>query len=162
MQAQEQFNISEGIDGSACNYTILYSESASQVLERILCGSVTISASKCTTGQCIHTFDIPSTCSNITRIAVTVFGTSILGNSPMSVLEISKHIPKVLLDAINIILLITDKTVTHDHNQITPDSLPITLYSIVGGSSFAGILFLLMVIITLAFFLKKLYKSVQR
>ena len=61
---------------------------------------------------------------------------------------------------------IIDKTGTFTHNQNTSesdhDALPITLYSIVGGSSIAVILFLMLVIIMLASFLKKVYKSVQR
>ena len=86
---QEQVFISEEIDGSATNYTITYTDSTSQRT----CSSVTISASACISGQCNHTFGIPSLCSDITSIAISVFATSILGNGPSSepvFLEFSK------------------------------------------------------------------------
>ena len=85
---QERFFISDGIDGSATNYSVTYSDSTS---ERT-CGSFTISASTCTSGRCNHTFDIPSVCSDIS-IVITVFATSILGDGPSSepvLLEFSK------------------------------------------------------------------------
>ena len=84
---QEQFSISEGIDGSATNYTITYSVSDSTSERIILCDSVTISASACTSGQCNHIFDIPSEYLNLNSImliVITVFASNILGDGPSS------------------------------------------------------------------------------
>ena len=87
---KEQFFISNGIDGSATNYTVTYSDSTS----RRICDSVTISASTCISGHCYHMFNnILSACSNHTHIVITVFATSILGDGPFSepfLLEFSK------------------------------------------------------------------------
>ena len=78
---QEQFSISEGIDGSATNYTITYSVSDSTSERIMLCDSVTISASACTSGQCNHTFDIPLACFNSNSIMlITVFASNVLGD----------------------------------------------------------------------------------
>ena len=92
---QEQFSISEGIDGSATNYTITYSVSDSTSERIILCDSVTISASACTSGQCNHIFDIPSACFNLnsTMLVITVFASNILGDGLSSepfLLKLSK------------------------------------------------------------------------
>ena len=85
---QEQFFISDGIDGSATNYTITYSDSTSGRT----CGLFTISASTCTSGHCNHMFEIPPVCSDI-GIVITVFATNVLGDGPSSepvLLEFSK------------------------------------------------------------------------
>ena len=86
---QEQLFISDGFDGSATNYTITYSDSASGRT----CDSVTISASACINGLCNHMFDIPSACFNFDSIIITVFASSVLGDGPPSksiCLEFSK------------------------------------------------------------------------
>jgi hypothetical protein len=87
---QERFLISDGIDGSATNYTITYSDPSSGRT----CDHVTILASACTTsGQCNHMFDIPSACSNFNGIIITIFASNILGKGPSSepiLLEFSK------------------------------------------------------------------------
>ena len=78
---QEQFSISEGIDGSATNYTITYSVSDSTSERIILCDSVTISASVCISRECNHTFDVPSACFNSNSIMlITVFASNVLGD----------------------------------------------------------------------------------
>ena len=61
-----------------------------------------------------------------------------------------------------IIAYTIDKNNTQDQNTPQPDTVPATLYSIVGGSSIAAILFLTIVIIIMASFLKKVHKSVLR
>ena len=84
---QEQFSISEGIDGSATNYTITYSVSDSTSERIILCDSVTISPSACISEQCNHMFDIPSACFNLNSImliVITVFASNVLGDGPSS------------------------------------------------------------------------------
>ena len=86
---QEQLFISDGFDGSATNYTIIYSDSASGRP----CDSVTISASACINGLCNHMFDIPSACFNFDSVIITVFASNVLGDGPSSepiFLEISK------------------------------------------------------------------------
>ena len=97
---QEKFFISEGIDGSATNYTIMYNDSTSGRM----CDFVTISASVCS-GQCNHTFDVPSICFAIASITITVFATNILGDGPMtlSVLEISECIYGLASNAVIIL-----------------------------------------------------------
>ena len=84
---QEQFYISDGIDGSAANYTITYSESTSGKI----CDCVTISTSEsaCISGQCNHMFDT-SACSDFTSITITVFATNVLGDGPSSKQVLSK------------------------------------------------------------------------
>lgn len=96
MYVQERFFISSNeIDDSATNYTIIYSDSTSGRI----CDSAIISALTCTTGKCNHMLDIPSdgVCSNISRITITIFATSILGDGPMSILEISECISRFAL-----------------------------------------------------------------
>ena len=142
MHVQEQFDISDGIDGSATNYTILYFDSISGKA----CSLATISASACIGGQCNHKFHISSDsmCSNITSIVITVFATSILGTGPSSEpvhLEFSKCYSVV------------------DTNQTAYDVT--SLYSIVGGTSTAVVLSL-MIIIIIILLVKKLYTSYQK
>lgn len=87
---QEKFFVSEGIDGSATNYTIMYNDSTSGRM----CDFVTISASLCISGQCSHVFNVPSICSTITSITIAVFATNVLGDGTMTIstLEISECI----------------------------------------------------------------------
>ena len=94
INAQEQFFISDGIDGSATSYTIMYTDPTS----RRTCGSITISASECTSGQCDHMFNIPSdsVCSNATGIVISVFATNILGDGPSSQETVVLYFSKLL------------------------------------------------------------------
>ena len=95
---KEHFFISDGINGSATNYTITYYDPSS---ERI-CGHVTVSASSSTSGQYKHVFDIPSVCSHFTSIAITIFATNVLGDGPHSspvLIVFSKllHVCKIII-----------------------------------------------------------------
>ena len=108
-------------------------------------------------------FDITSACSNFNSIVITVFASNILGDGPSSepvFLEFSKLHFQLALESGNTTLFTLGKRFTH--NQDTSDTPSIALYSIVGGSSIAVILSLLLVIITLASFIKKIYTSFQR
>ena len=81
--SQDNFNISNGFDGSAFSYTINYSDSTS----RETCGSDTIQASDCVGMICTHTLKInpPSSClSSTAGVSITVIATNALGNGPAS------------------------------------------------------------------------------
>ena len=75
---QDSFNITDGIDGSAVNYTITYSEPTFDSI----CGSDTIPVLSCDRGICSHVFDIPisSSCPSSTAITVKVIASNKLGN----------------------------------------------------------------------------------
>lgn len=75
--------IYSGIDGSAHNYTITYSDATFGST----CFTTTIPSSSCNNGMCSHDFDIASysVCPSTTSITVTVFGTNILGRGLTSV-----------------------------------------------------------------------------
>ena len=91
---QEPINISEGIDGSANSYTIIYFNSAS----RITCGEDTIPASECQNQICRHLFNVSvSSCTPDTNISVTVYATNMLGDGSISI-PINQSKLHVLLD----------------------------------------------------------------
>ena len=79
---QNSFNISDEVDGSASNYTIIYSDSTFGSI----CGSAMIPSSVCVGGICSHMFNVftSSSCPSSTGITVTVFATNVLGNGPLS------------------------------------------------------------------------------
>ena len=79
---QEQFNITDEVDGSAISYTITYYDATSGSV----CGSDTIytSESMCIKQKCSHIVNLSSQCNKSNSIAVTIFATSILGNGSSS------------------------------------------------------------------------------
>ena len=78
---QENFNISEGIDGSPMFYTVNYTVSGTY----IMCATSTISTSSCTNGVCEHMLEIPSSiCPPSSSITVIVSGTNRLGEGQAS------------------------------------------------------------------------------
>ena len=80
--SQEDFAITDSIDGSATTYTINYRDI---VTDKICCSAV-IPASLCEETICSHMFEIStSLCPPFTVISVTVFATNVLGNGPTSI-----------------------------------------------------------------------------
>ena len=82
---QEPISISDGINGSANSYTIIYSDLASQRT----CGEDTIPASACQNQVCKNLFNVTaSSCTQDTNISVIVYATNMLGDGnnskPMS------------------------------------------------------------------------------
>ena len=81
---QKSFEISDGIDGSAFSYTVIYSDSISG----ILCSSETIPSSACVEGICIHSSTVDyhsvSGCFTSDTVSVTVLATNVLGNGSLS------------------------------------------------------------------------------
>ena len=133
---------------AATNYTITYSDPSSGRI----CGHVTVSASACTNGQCNHVFDIPSACSNLKSIIITVFPSNILGAGPSSepiLLEISKLCyceKRARHYCSHYCMIELEDAIIHFNASDTT-----FLYSIVGaGSSVAVILFLLLSILIIA------------
>ena len=74
--------ITNNINGSPVNYTIVYTE----LTFGTICGSEVIPASSCNGRVCNHYFDIlvSSSCPPST-VEVTVFATNVLGRGPSSV-----------------------------------------------------------------------------
>ena len=75
---QEKFNITHGLDGSVVNYTVVYTDTVSQVT----CYSITFPTSACGSyGICKHVLkNLPlSNCPSSIGIRVSVFGTNVLG-----------------------------------------------------------------------------------
>ena len=74
---QPSFSLSDGIDGSALLYTLVYNNSVSGEG----CGSATIPAFSCVDGVCWHSFTYEeSGCSSpSTDINITILATNILG-----------------------------------------------------------------------------------
>ena len=73
----------QGIDGSACSYTVNYTDSISGTL----CATATISAASCMHSVCEHVLKLPSLltfCPTLSNVTVTVFGTNRLGMGPPS------------------------------------------------------------------------------
>ena len=82
MQDNNHFDISDGIDGSAINYTVMYYDSVSST---ICCSSAIVQASTCEELACMDMLNISSsTCSSGVDINVTAYATNLLGNSPTS------------------------------------------------------------------------------
>ena len=80
---QKSFNITEGIDGSASSYTIIYTDTESGGIS--VCDSIKVPAFRCQEGICRHLFDVSSSrCVNSTNISVAVYATNILGDGPAS------------------------------------------------------------------------------
>ena len=79
---QGTFNISNIVNGSAINYTIIYSDSTSGKS----CSLITIPTSSCVNGICSHLFDVLSSsdCPASANITTTVFGSNVFGNGPPS------------------------------------------------------------------------------
>ena len=78
---QDFFNISEGIEGSATSFTVIFSDAVSD----ITCDKATLSVSSCCGGTCRHVFKVSSSsCPPSADIAVTVYATNILGNGTHS------------------------------------------------------------------------------
>ena len=78
---QEQFNVSQLIDGSASTYTILYSDSVNGT---VICDSVNVSASECHSGTCFNYFNLTSSSCSTKNITVTVYGSNIFGSGIQS------------------------------------------------------------------------------
>ena len=82
---QEKFNISNGVDGSATNYTIVYSDPASAMI----CYSTTLPAfAVCDpqSGVCKHVQNLPLSnhCSQPTGIRMSVYGTNVVKQGSLS------------------------------------------------------------------------------
>lgn len=77
---QEAFEISEGIDGSAIVYTIMYIDALSGDIHNL----TTIPASNCVHRMCQHIFKVSSKYIHFSDINITVFGTNVLGNGTRS------------------------------------------------------------------------------
>lgn len=76
---QRSFNITEGIDGSATSYTIVYTDAG------ILCDFIKVPAFRCQGGLCSHLFDVSSShCVNSTNISIAIYATNLLGDGPAS------------------------------------------------------------------------------
>ena len=79
---QENFNISNGVDGSAVSYSIYYTDSDSGAV----CASATILASSCISGVCDHEIIVSSSpCYSSLSIQVTVAATNRFGSGLPSV-----------------------------------------------------------------------------
>ena len=78
---QDSFTITDGIEGYAISYTIIYTDAVHDVT----CGTAAILASSCVSGNCSHTFELStSSCHPYADISITVFGTNQLGNGSVS------------------------------------------------------------------------------
>lgn len=78
---QEQFNISDGIDGSATSYTITFSDSSFGSM----CFIKIIQAMDCKAKLCEYLFDVLSSqCSSSNGITVNVLASNIFGDGPVS------------------------------------------------------------------------------
>ena len=79
---QPPFALSDGIDGSALSYTLVYNNSVSGNG----CGSATIPASSCVDQVCRHsfTYDESGCSSPSTDINITISAANILGIGPPS------------------------------------------------------------------------------
>jgi hypothetical protein len=79
---QPSFALSDGIDGSALSYILVYNNSVSGDG----CGSAIIPASSCAAGVCRHSFTYEgSGCSSFsTDVNITISATNILGIGPPS------------------------------------------------------------------------------
>lgn len=73
--------ISDGINGSASSYTVLYSDS----ITNSVCNRAVLNSTSCENGLCTHLFDtMTSECLISTDIAVSVVATNALGNGQSS------------------------------------------------------------------------------
>ena len=80
--SQEDFAITDGIDGFATRYTINYRD----IVSDKICSSAVIPASSCEEISCNHMVEIStSLCPPFTVINVTAFATNVLGNGPTSI-----------------------------------------------------------------------------
>ena len=78
---QESVTTSDGIDGSATSFSIIYSDSRSGSS----CGSTVLPSSDCQAGICSHVFQINnSDCPPCVDINITAFSTNVLGNGAIS------------------------------------------------------------------------------
>ena len=80
---QKKVNITNGLDGSATNYTVVYSDTSSETI----CYSTTLPASACGSprGICKHVQNFPlSSCPQPIGIRMSVYGTNVVRSGPPS------------------------------------------------------------------------------
>lgn len=80
LSTQEPFNFSEGIDGSAVQYEIIYTANSSQET----CETVNIPSSLFEGDYFNHSFEVLSSSCHSSDITVTVTATNKLGDGPSS------------------------------------------------------------------------------
>lgn len=89
MYMQEKFNITYGLDGSTVNYTVVYTDSVSEVV----CYTTTFPTSTCTPyGICKHVQKdfLSSNCSGSIGLRVSAFGTNVLGRGSSNTFTIGR------------------------------------------------------------------------